>query len=238
MEQETAQKETSEPQTVETEVQTPISGQESSGTQEKEKEPEPAGTSPSRETPQPSEQVSDGRSRRRKRTRFLVPDWKPRPVKALWESATDDDRERAHQTAMVILEYWTAQLSKPEAAERLGVAPIRVWQLSQQAVSGMLAGLLTQPRDRGKQGESSEDGEERKTARERALEKEVSKLEERLAASHRLIEVMRELPVVRASKEPTLQSARKKGGKRSGKPNPRRSKKPAGEGPGSTRHAQ
>ncbi len=125
---------------------------------------EPASTSPDQSLtssqPEVSVPASDGRARRKKRTRFLVPHFKPRPVRALWESAADEERERAHKTSMVILEYWTARLSKQEAAEKLGLAPIRVWQLSQQAVVGMLAGLLTQPRDRGA-GPGTRSGERR-----------------------------------------------------------------------------
>ena len=142
-------------------------------------------------------QAFDGRARRKKRTRFGVPHYKPRPVKALWESATDEERERAHELAMVMLEYWTARLSKQEAATKLGLAPIRVWQLSQQAVMGMLAGLLTQPRDRGSGPTGAELSRERRSARERALEKRIKELEGELEASDRLIEVMRELPAVR-----------------------------------------
>ena len=65
----------------------------------------------------------------------------------------------------------------------------------------MLAGLLTQPRDRGssKGAEARDARGERRSQRERALEKRVARLEEKLAASARLVEVMRELPVVRAS---------------------------------------
>ena len=184
-----------------------------------------------------SVQASDGRARRKKRTRFKVPDWKPRPVKALWESATDDDRERAHQHAMVILEYWTAQLSKTEAAERLGLAPIRVWQLSQQAVSGMLAGLLTQPRDRGASTQAGNDCSDRWTARERTLEKQLKTLEQKLEASQRLVEVMRDLPVVRASREAVQGAASKPpkpkpGRKRNGKANRPQSKRLSSHKPG------
>jgi hypothetical protein len=187
-------------------------------------------------TPEVLEQVSDGRVRRKKRTRFKVPDWKPRPVKALWESATDDDRERAHMHAMVILEYWTAQLSKTEAAERLGLAPIRVWQLSQQAVSGMLAGLLTQPRDRGASAAAEADSPERWTMRERALEKKLKTMEQKLNASQRLVEVMRDLPVIRASRDTAEGGAKPKPKsppkrKRNGKSNRPSSKRLPGNKP-------
>jgi hypothetical protein len=49
---------------------------------------------------------------------------------------------------MRILEYWLGKKSKAEVAKEIGVKPLRVWQLSQQALSGMMAGLLKQPRKR------------------------------------------------------------------------------------------
>ena len=177
--------------------------------------------------------ASDGRARRKKRTRFGVPHYKPRPVKALWESATDEERERAHKTSMVILEYWTARLSKQEAAEKLGLAPIRVWQLSQQAVVGMLAGLLTQPRDRGAGPGKGELERERRSARERALEKRVKQLEVELAASGRLIEVMRELPAVRAKR--AADGPGTEPGSKRGKQSARKNEGPAGGGAGGRR---
>ena len=86
----------------------------------------------------------------RKRSSFRVPPKPARPVRALWEQATQEEREKAHTTCMAILEYWLGKKSKEEVASGLSVTPLRVWQLSQQALSGMLAGLLKQPRTRGK----------------------------------------------------------------------------------------
>ena len=71
------------------------------------------------------------------------------PVRGLWENAPPEEKERAHETCMKILEYWLGKKSKGKVAKELEITPLRVWQLSQQALSGMMAGLLSQPRRRG-----------------------------------------------------------------------------------------
>src|SRR5271156_2334029 len=85
---------------------------------------------------------------KRIRSRKLVPIQKfpPIPMRGLCEKATQEERERAQQTAQVIMDYWMAPLTKAEAAAKLNLKPIRFWQMTNQAVVGMTAGLLTQPR--------------------------------------------------------------------------------------------
>src|SRR5262245_2982250 len=91
-----------------------------------------------------------GRRRRRglKRLKFQVPRM-PSPVRALWEGANPEERQRAHAVATAVLRTWLGRTSREEAAKDLGVAPLRFWQLSQQAVAGLVAGCLRQPRYRG-----------------------------------------------------------------------------------------
>ena len=83
-------------------------------------------------------ELNTTRSRRgRKRTLFRTtppPAW---PVRGLWESAPAQEKERAHETCMTILEYWLGKKSKAEVAAELEITPLRVWQLSQQALSGL-----------------------------------------------------------------------------------------------------
>ena len=96
------------------------------------------------------EMPSPRRKRRgRKSANFRVPKTMPISVRALWEQATEEEQKLAHQTCATILEYWLGRASKAEAMKRLELPALRVWQLSQQALSGMLAGLLKQPRTRG-----------------------------------------------------------------------------------------
>ena len=75
------------------------------------------------------------RTRRFKKRRFKKVPRMPVPVRALWEAATEEERKRAHETCALILELWVGKATKAEAAERLKVPPLRVWQLSQQALA-------------------------------------------------------------------------------------------------------
>ncbi len=84
-----------------------------------------------------------------KRTKFAVPKAMPRPVKALWAAATPEAQARAHRAATAILRTWLGKATREEAAKELELTPLRFWQLSQQAVAGLVAGLLHQPRFRG-----------------------------------------------------------------------------------------
>ena len=105
------------------------------------------------ETTQTSESCPQTTTKRRrplrKRATFKRPPPPAIPVRGLWEHASEEQRQKAHIACMAILEYWLGHASKQETADRLEVTPLRVWQLSQQALSGMLAGLLRQPRVRG-----------------------------------------------------------------------------------------
>ena len=79
----------------------------------------------------------------------------PIAVRALWESADEASQRTAHGLCTAILETWVGKASRAEVAQRLGMTRLRLWQLSQQAVAGMLAGLLKQPRTRRGTGAAS-----------------------------------------------------------------------------------
>ena len=152
----------------------------------------------------------------RKRTVFRTtpkPAW---PVRGLWESAPQEERERAHETCMQILEYWLGKKAKGEVAEELEITPLRVWQLSQQALSGMLAGLLPQPRRRV----SAEVFEAQTGQSPGALKKRIAALEKQLARTEDLVRVLRTAPWMK----PSAESPRKGGSKRGRK---KKSKSPA-----------
>jgi len=130
--------------------------------------------------------------RRRKRTRIAVPERTAIAVRPLWEQASDEERAQAHRYAMAILESWTGRASWMEVAKKLGLPPVRVHQLSQQAVSGMLAGLLKQPRTRRKRGElalpvAPEDDPV-------LLRKRIKTLETKLSRTEDLVRVLQEFP--------------------------------------------
>lgn len=171
--------------------------------------------------------ATNGRVRRKrsgkKRVRFRTC---PRPavaVRGLWEQASEEERRRAHQTCMVMLEYWLGKTSKQETAERLSVPALRVWQLSQQALSGMLAGLLKHPR-RGRPTERSasmDPGDDPKI-----LKKRIAELERKLATAEDLIRIFKDLPFAQAKEREEPKSRAKPSPTPAGKKKRRRASPP------------
>jgi len=146
--------------------------------------------------------------RGRKRSVFEKPPPPPWPVRGLWEAAPAEMKQRAHKTCMLILEYRLGQKSKEEVAKEQGVSPLRVWQQSQRALSGMMAGLLTQPRRK-----VCPDAFERGMGRSREeLKKRIVELEKELSRTEDLVRVLRTAPWMRADSE-----SPKKGGPSHGK---------------------
>lgn len=133
-----------------------------------------------------------GRTRRFRKRRFKRVPWMPRPVKALWDQAAEEERKAAHETATTILEWWVGRVGKGEAAARLEVPPLRLWQLSQRALAGMLAGLLKQPRWRRTEGQPMDPEDDPK-----ALRRRIAKLERELALTEELVKILREYPANR-----------------------------------------
>ena len=137
------------------------------------------------------------RGRRRKRRTLRMPGRIAVPVRALWEQASEEERTRAHRTGAAILEYWLGRVTKQEVAQRLELPPLRIWQLSQQAISGMLAGLLVQPRKRGATAMPRDPEDDPKV-----LRKHIARLEKQLEVARQLIDLLRELPSNRGRKLP------------------------------------
>lgn len=140
---------------------------------------------------------------RRKKTVFRNPPKPAWPVRGLWEAAPAQEKERAHETCMEILEYWLGKKSKSEIADDLGVSPLRVWQLSQQALSGMMAGLLTQPRRRV--GPEAFEGPPDETRA--ALKARIAELEKTLERTEDLVRVLRAAPWASPSSDSTPKGA-------------------------------
>jgi hypothetical protein len=159
------------------------------------------------ESTEPTESVTSEKPRqrrgKRKRRKLHVPQRMAVPVRALWEHATEEDRTRAHRAGAAILEYWLGRVTKQEVAERLELPPLRIWQLSQQAISGMLAGLLVQPRKRGASPMPRDPEDDPKV-----LRKQIARLEEELEVAQQLIELLRELPSNRKRELPTDSTTR------------------------------
>ncbi len=148
------------------------------------------------------------RRRFRKRSRFKVPKIMPVPVRALWNLATEEERKRAHRTCASILEYWLGRRSKTEVMARLELPALRVWQLSQQALAGMLAGLLKQPRTRGRPAMPRDPESDPKLLRKR-----IEQLERELNLAQDVIKLLREFP----GNRPQPQRKSRKTGSSSGK---------------------
>lgn len=90
---------------------------------------------------------------------------------------------------VAILETWVGRTTRKEAAEKLGIPIVRLHQLAQLATSGLITGLLKQPRQRRRSGITPEPPDEAMTLRRRceSLVKENDELK-------RLLEVLRGLP--------------------------------------------
>ena len=132
--------------------------------------------------------------RRRRKARFKMPKHVAVPVRGLWESAGEEERKKAHQAGVAILELWMGQASRKEVAARLEVPVLRVWQLSQQALSGLVAGLLKQPRSRGKVEKPDWEQSPWK------LRAKIAKLEREVDSLRSLVDLLRAFPVHRETR--------------------------------------
>lgn len=151
-------------------------------------------TEPLDESTTPSSASPTPRPRRRRAGRKRVTFRRfPQPapsVRGSWLIASEAERSQAHRLCMAILEYWMGRASKEQIAERLGLPPLRVWQLSQQALSGMLVGLLRLPRSREKLAASSAlPANDTSTLKQR-----IAELEKKLARTEDLVRVLKHLP--------------------------------------------
>jgi len=173
------------------------------------------------------------RTRRgKKRVVFQPPQRFAVPVRTLWKTASPEEQRRAHRWCAVILEYWLGRITKQGASEKLALPVLRIWQISQMALSGMLAGLLEQPRWRG------EDPMPRSSqSREiQALRKENRELQDKLQRTEDLVRLLRDLPLSQAflpppGETPSEESPKPRPQKKAAKPP--REKKSGRSGAGS-----
>ena len=142
-------------------------------------------------TPQATEKAPRRTRRGLKRLPFEVPKKMPLPVKALWQGASAEQQATAHQTATAILRTWLGKSSREVESKELGLSAVRFWQLSQQAVCGLVVGCLRQPRFRGRPPAGGYGPEAEGVG---ALRKRIAELERELDGSRRLIDVMKDLP--------------------------------------------
>ena len=178
--------------------------------------------------------------RRRRNAKFALPQTPALPVKALWEMASPEQRLKAHETSVVLMEYWLGRLTRPQMAERLKVPPLRIWQLSQQAISGMVAGLLIQPKTRPPRGAKNMGLEQPQDPENdpQSLRKRIAELERTVYVQERLISVLREMPGCRDAKIPieTPEEAASSEGMRANAAKPTTTQKAASPLPAGARH--
>lgn len=126
------------------------------------------------------------RRRRRRRTvdAFLRPVY---PISAIWAAATEEEQKKARALCSELLGYWLGHESKAALSRRLQVPQVRVWQMSQRALSGMVAALLRPPT--GRRGAMPRIDPEVK-----ALRKRVAELEAETDLQKRLITLLRTMP--------------------------------------------
>ena len=89
--------------------------------------------------------------------------------------------------------------TRREMIEKMGIPPLRVWQMSQQALSGMVAGLLTQPKFKGRVSLGAIMNSEENP---KALKKRIAELEKQVMMQERLISILREMPGCKQVKLP------------------------------------
>jgi hypothetical protein len=139
----------------------------------------------------PRKKARRSTGRRRRNTTFKMPKHVAMPVRGLWESAGEEERQKAHQAGVAILEMWLGQASRKEVAQRLEVPVLRVWQLSQQALTGLVAGLLKQPRMRGVIEKPEWEQSPWK------LKAKIAKLEKEVDSLRSLVDLLRAFPIHR-----------------------------------------
>jgi hypothetical protein len=120
-----------------------------------------------------------------------------------------EDQANARQVSQVMMEYWMGRLTKKEATEKLQLKPVRFWQMSTQAIAGMTAGLLTQPRYRKGAFLAGVEVTE--------LRAKVRELEAKVSAQQKLIEILKSLPGHHGKVDLNNAKATKSGGPRGGK---------------------
>ena len=125
------------------------------------------------------------------------------PVKGLLLSASLEEQQRAHALATEILSTWLGRKTRGELAKELGLPVVRVKQLSEAALSGMVAGLLKQPKAMPRESVLPEEDPAKLRERIVDLEKETRVLLE-------LVRILRELPANKAlAREPGHEGKRR-----------------------------
>lgn len=141
----------------------------------------------------------------KRKTGFRM-DTPPYPVRAIWELATETERQEAHQTGVLMLEHWLGRMTRKQLGEKLNQPALRVWQLSQQALAGMVVGLMAQPK-RPPKGTPMNATRQSEKDELKTLRKRVAELEMDNRVLKDLLDVLKDMPSNPA--EPKAQPGKK-----------------------------
>jgi hypothetical protein len=125
-------------------------------------------------------------------------DTPPYPVRAIWELASEQERQEAHKLGVLMLEHWLGRMTRKDLGTKLNLPPLRVWQLSQQALAGMVVGLMTQPKRPPK---GTPMANQAKIEREdlKTLRKENHELREQNRVLKELLDLLKDMPAQAAA---------------------------------------
>lgn len=156
----------------------------------------------------PSESMEPAPAKRPKRAgkrkmgfRMDTPPW---PVRALWEQSTESQRQEAHKLGVLMLEHWLGRMTRRDLGTRLNLPPLRVWQMSQQALAGMVVGLMAQPKRPPKGTPMPNPAKQTEIDELKALRKEVHSLREDNRVLKELLEVVKDLPGMPTAPKPLM----------------------------------
>jgi hypothetical protein len=147
------------------------------------------------ETPKPKRYKRTGK--RKAGFRMDTPPW---PVRAIWELASPEDRKRGHELGALMLEHWLGRVSRKDLSEKLNLPPLRVWQMSQQALAGMVVALMKQPKMPVKG--TPLPSEEIPREDTKALNKKIEDLQREKQVLADLVDLLKDLPTTKLGKKP------------------------------------
>ena len=121
-------------------------------------------------------------------------DTPPYPVRAIWELAPATERQEAHKMGVLMLEHWLGRMTRKQLGEKLNLPALRVWQMSQQALAGMVVGLMAQPKRPPKGTPMPNETKQSEKEELKTLRKRVADLEQDNRVLKELLDVLKDMP--------------------------------------------
>ena len=123
--------------------------------------------------------------------RMDTPPW---PVRAIWELASETERQEAHKSGVLMLEHWLGRMTRKDLGTKLNLPPLRVWQMSQQALAGMVVGLMAQPKRPPKGTPMQNQSKHQDKDELKNLRKRVTELEQDNRVLKELLDLLKDMP--------------------------------------------